>query len=125
MTQILPMAVAVGAGGALGALARYGVSLAVSSLTHWPAWPATLITNVVGCFAIGLTYSWLEGRDHAEWVQLLLITGLLGAFTTFSTFSLDAMHLIHDRQWGQMAIYIVASVVIGLLAVKAGMWVAG
>ncbi len=125
MAHGIATVIAIGAGGAVGALARWSTGLLVSHLTRWPEWAGTLTANVIGCFSIGMAWSWLEARDHEEWVRGLLITGLLGAFTTFSTFSLDAMHLVHDRHWGELVVYVGGSVVVGLIAVKLGMWVVG
>ena len=62
---------------------RYGVRKAVGGAG------ATLLANVLGCFMMGLLAGWLVGRSHAENWQLLLGFGLLGGFTTFSTFALD------------------------------------
>jgi len=118
----LPTLIAVAAGGAVGAVLRFGVAVVVRAGTPWPDYIATLISNLIGCFAIGLAFVYLEGADRPTWLRALLVTGLLGAFTTFSTFSLEAMHLIHARRLTELAAYISVSVVIGLATVKAGMW---
>ena len=88
---------AVALGGALGAVGRYAVGLAVAAfapeafLGGFPV--ATLIANVFGCFVIGVLSALFEGpfagRDH---VRLFAVTGVLGGFTTFSTFSLETVH---------------------------------
>ena len=116
--------VAVGAGGAVGAVARYGVAELIRVATSWPWYVATMLANVVGCFGIGIAFVRLEEGARPDWVKALLVTGLLGAFTTFSTFSLDAMHLIDDRRYAELAIYLTASVAAGLAAVKLGMTLA-
>ena len=116
---------AVAAGGSLGALARFLIAELVRVATHWPPYVSTFLANLLGCFAIGVVFQILEHGDHPAWVRAILVTGILGAFTTFSTFSLDAMHLIEDRRFGELAVYLVASVLSGLLAVKAGMFVVG
>lgn len=110
---------AVGIGGIVGALARYGLSLAFN-----PADPSafpwgTLMCNLAGCFALG----WLSefaGRRLPEWMKLALSSGVIGGFTTFSTFSIELVHLIqHDRLGGALA-YGLASAIGGLLLIRAG-----
>ena len=117
--------VGVAGGGAVGAMARHLIAEGVERFSAWPAYSATLIANLIGCFGIGLVFSMLDGGDQPSWMRALIVTGLLGAFTTFSTFSLDAMQLIHDQKFDRLVIYIVASVVIGVAAVKAGMMTYG
>jgi fluoride exporter len=81
----------VAAGGALGSMARYGVS------RLWPATPGgfpvpTLTVNLIGSFAIGLLYIWLSARAGlgADGVRLFWMTGVLGGFTTYSAFALES-----------------------------------
>lgn len=107
----------VALGGALGAVARLGVYAGAARL-FGPGYPAgTLAVNVAGSFLMGLLVSWL-GRDH-PWAPLLL-TGVLGGFTTFSAFSLDAVTL---WQRGQGAVlYVAASIGLSIAALLAGLW---
>lgn len=112
--------VAVACGGAVGAVLRLLVGRSVETVLGAPAWAGTLVANLVGCLAIGLLWSWIESRGHAPWVRGLLVTGLLGAFTTFSTFGLDVLHLLHDRRPLAAGGLVVASVALGTLAVAAG-----
>lgn len=108
----------VALGGALGATARHGVNLGAARLLG-PAFPwATLAVNVAGSFLIGLLVAAL-GRDSA-WA-LFLLTGVLGGFTTFSAFSLDAVALWQKGQGGLAALYVGASVILSLAAVVAGL----
>lgn len=90
--------IAVAAGGAIGAMARHGVS---RLSLHWlgPNFPwGTLTANVAGSFAMGLIIVWLSTREPASpALRAFLTVGLLGAFTTFSTFSLDVVALYRDR----------------------------
>ncbi|MEH6566298.1 MAG: fluoride efflux transporter CrcB [Halopseudomonas sp.] len=114
--------VAVAIGGALGALARHGV--AQWSMQYWPkAFPLpTLIVNLLGCLLIGILYGiWLQRPELSPLLRQTLMVGFLGAFTTFSTFSLDSLRLLENGE-GLLAItYILLSVCIGLLATWAGL----
>ncbi|MDO5620721.1 MAG: CrcB family protein [Paracoccus sp. (in: a-proteobacteria)] len=99
-------------GGAMGASMRYGVGLL---LRGGPL--ATLTVNVAGCFVMGLLVVALGPRGP---YTPLLLTGLLGGFTTFSAFSLDALTLWEAGQTGTAAIYVMVSVMASLAAVFAG-----
>ena len=114
--------IAVGAGGALGAMARHGVSrLAL----HWfgPQFPwGTLAANVAGSFAMGALVVWLARAEAvAPALRAFLTVGLLGAFTTFSTFALDAVALYKDRTLIIAAAYVAASVALSIGGLVAGM----
>jgi CrcB protein len=115
--------VVVAVGGALGALARYGVQL---GLPHSPgAWPwATVAVNLTGCLLIGLLLAVLLARapDH-PWLRPFLATGVLGGYTTFSTFSVDAVQLVEAGRWPLAVAYLLVSVVGGLAAVVLGLGV--
>ena len=115
--------VVVAVGGALGALARYGVQL---GLPHSPgAWPwATVAVNLTGCLLIGLLIAVLLARapDH-PWLRPFLATGVLGGYTTFSTFSVDAVQLVEAGRWPLAVAYLLVSVVGGLAAVVLGLGV--
>lgn len=117
----------VGIGGFLGANARYVLGAWIGSAvdTRFPL--ATLIVNVSGCFALGLLATLLLHRmsDQAHSLQLLLAIGFLGAYTTFSTFELENHLLLVDGRWVLMAVNVALSVLVGLAAVRAGIWVAG
>jgi CrcB protein len=102
-------------GGGTGALLRYGIGKAVGG----PG--ATLLVNVLGCFLMGLLAGWLIARSHAESWRLLLSVGLLGGFTTFSAFALDAVTLWRDQPL-TAAGYAALSVLASLVALVAGLW---
>lgn len=105
----------VALGGAIGASARYLVGLAV-------AFPlGTLTVNVIGSFLIGLVWVWLAGREA---LLPFIMMGMLGGFTTFSSFSLDTMRLIEMGRIGSAALYVSASVVLSLGACFLALWVA-
>ncbi|WP_417753522.1 fluoride efflux transporter CrcB [Slackia sp.] len=116
---------AVALGGALGAVGRYAVGLAVAALAPeaflggFPV--ATLIANVLGCFVIGVLSALFEGpfagRDH---VRLFAVTGVLGGFTTFSTFSLETVQLLESGAWGMAGSNAAVSLGACLAGVMAG-----
>lgn len=108
----------VALGGAMGATARYGVYRAIAH--HGPGFPiATGVVNVTGSLAMGLLATLLAHRIGNAYAPMLL-TGVLGGFTTFSAFSLDALTLWESGQGMGAAIYIIATVVLSLAAVLAG-----
>ena len=109
MTLALPL---VALGGALGAVLRYFV------LLLWPAPWGVLAVNVAGSFVIGLLAERLPPP-----LALFLITGVLGGFTTFSAFSLDALRLIEGGRPGTAALYVGGSVALSLLACGLGLWI--
>lgn len=113
------------AGGGLGAVARHGVNLAaVRGLGIGFPW-GTLIVNVVGSVAMGLIAGWLAFRTEAGWSQhtrLLLTTGFLGGFTTFSAFSLDVALLWERGAMTQAGAYVLASVLLSVGGLFAGLW---
>ena len=109
-------------GGAFGALARYWLYILVHGAepVRFP-W-ATLAVNFLGSFAIGIAYVLIveRGAVHPDWRSVAMI-GFLGAFTTFSTFSLEALVLAEAGQMASAAGYVVLSVAACLLAVWSGM----
>lgn len=114
--------VLIALGGACGALLRYGTAnLMVAALGRGFPY-STLIINILGSFLIGLFAVWFLQR---EWLSLPyargLIVGLLGAFTTFSTFSLDTLILLEQGAWLKAGIYILGSVALCLLATWLGL----
>jgi CrcB protein len=118
--RLRPYAAAAG-GGVLGALARWGVSQALPSPADgWP-W-ATLLVNLTGCALIGVLLAVLTTRFPTHpWLRPFLATGVLGGYTTFSTFTVDAVRLVDAGAGGTAAGYVAASVLGGLLAVVAGL----
>ena len=116
----------VALGGAIGACMRYGVSLMMVSWFGKSFPLATLTVNVVGSFVMGLLFSLLEHGIVADlpWRSLFGI-GLLGAFTTFSTFSLDTLLLMQQGDWQKAGLNIVLNLVVCLFAAWCGMQVVG
>ena len=109
----------VALGGAAGATARYSVYRAIA--WHGPGFPvATGVVNVVGSFAMGILTIALAQRFGNHYAPLLL-TGFLGGFTTFSSFSLEAVNLMQEGQTGTAILYMGLSVGAGLGALYLGL----
>ena len=101
----------VAVGGAIGSVLRYLMVAAVSAPL------ATLVVNVAGSLAMGVLFVTLASRTT---YSPLLMTGVLGGFTTFSAFSLDALKLWENGQTPQAVLYVLASVILSLIAVALG-----
>ncbi|ASR42280.1 protein CrcB [Xanthomonas citri pv. mangiferaeindicae] len=108
-------------GGGLGAALRHGVNmLALRAGTTFPY--GTLCINVVGSLLMGVVVAWFAARSGlSPSLRLFLMTGVLGGFTTFSAFSLEAALLYERGQPGLAAIYVLASVVLSIGGLFAGM----
>lgn len=113
---------AVAAGGAIGAMARHGVSRAALHLLG-PNFPwGTLAANIGGSFAMGLLIVWLSRHEpQSAALRAFLTVGVLGAFTTFSTFSLDIVTLYRDRTLVIAGAYLLASVILSVSGLAAGL----
>lgn len=110
-------------GGGIGAALRHGVNVASLRL-FGPAYPwGTMIINVAGSLAMGLVAAWfaLRGDASGPW-RLLIATGILGGFTTFSAFSLDAGLLIERQQLAGAALYVGLSVLGAIGGLFLGLW---
>lgn len=108
-------------GGGLGSLMRYGVSLALGEMS-FPL--ATFAANIIGCFLIGAFGSASVRFAWGETTRLLLMAGLCGGFTTFSTFSRESLALAQAGRWCAFVAYAVGSVSLGIAAVALGYWTA-
>ena len=115
----------VALGGAIGAIARHGVVLALAGLTRAGLPWGVLAANVGGCFVAGLLFVLLSERTGVDplW-RLLLAVGFLGAFTTFSAFSVDTLVLMQGGQLARAALNVLANVGLCLLACGLGMGLA-
>ena len=112
-------ALAVGAGAAAGGVARWLLSAWLNPA--WSGFPlGTLLANALGGLLIGVAMAWFA-RSPDEMLRLLLVTGFLGGFTTFSAFSMESLHLLQKDQWGLMAVHALAHV-LGALASCALGW---
>lgn len=117
-------------GGGVGASMRYGAGVLVARLTpegadtpHWLAmYPvATMLVNLLGCGLIGLAWGMLgDPKEGNETIRLALIVGVLGGFTTFSSFGWEMLELMQEGRAATAIVYAVLSVGIGLLCAYAG-----
>ena len=111
----------VGCGGFVGAVARWSLSGTIQRLSGGDFPLGTYVANMVGCLFIGLVFALVEARpDWSPHVRLFLMVGLLGAFTTFSTFSHETLDLLTGGSWALALLNILGSVTVGLLAVVLG-----
>lgn len=112
----------VALGGAVGSVLRYSAGFGVATIWPQQLYIATVLVNIAGCFLIGCVFSWFVQRpDISEMAPLLLMTGVLGGFTTFSTFSLDVLRIFNDGQPMQALLYMGVTLLGGLLATWLGM----
>jgi CrcB protein len=115
---LLPIAI----GGALGAIARYFASLWIHGIAGTGFPYGTLLVNVAGSFAIGILYVVIiESSTGLAHYRAPLMIGLLGAFTTYSTFSLETMHLVENGELTKAGLNIVLNVILCLAACWLGL----
>lgn len=113
--------VLIAVGGAVGAVARYGVAKAAQPLASGNFPVGILIVNLTGAFLLGFVFTYLLERSSiSNELRTAVTVGVLGAYTTFSTFSLDTLHLIQANDWTLAVLNVVVSVAGALLAVWAG-----
>jgi len=115
--------IAVAVGGALGAMARYAVSTWIFQVSSHKFPYATLCVNVLGSFVMGILFVVIIERSALPVeMRSLWMIGFLGAFTTFSTFSLDALGLWQNGHLFMALLYVLATVVLCLLAISSSIW---
>jgi len=112
----------VGLGGFTGSVFRYLISGWIQKLSDSPFFPyGTLGVNVLGCLLIGLLGGWADNAElFSPSGRLLLIVGLLGGFTTFSTFSYETMALLRDKELWAASAYVGLHLILGFTAVALG-----
>ena len=111
-----------GVGGFIGAVLRYLISGYVQNLTHSVAFPhGTLVVNVSGCFLIGILSHLFESyAGFTSEIRFLLMVGLLGSFTTYSTFGNETINLLQDQRFFLALMNIGTHIILGLSAVLIG-----
>ena len=125
MVRAMNLIFAIGAGGAIGAVLRHLVG-------HWArgalgmGFPyGTLTVNIIGSFVMGILIASFALRGElSETMRAFLTVGLLGGFTTFSAFSMEAVLLFERGEGGAAALYVLSSIGLAILGLVAGMWVA-
>jgi CrcB protein len=125
MANLMPYLL-VGVGGFLGANARYVVARGLGAAVDTPFPLGTFVVNISGSFLLGILGALVAQKvtPHSETMRLALGVGFLGGFTTFSTFEFETHALFADGSWLTATANIVASVLVGLFAVRAGIVVA-
>jgi CrcB protein len=113
----------VAIGGALGSVARYGAGVAVGKV--WPlSFPlGTMLINIIGSLAMGFLVGYLA-RATPTWqadARLFIAIGVLGGFTTFSSFSLDTISMVERGEIGLALLYVLVSVIVGIGALYGGL----
>lgn len=112
----------VGIAGAVGSLLRHSIGVWVHSYGFLSFPLGTLFTNLIGCFALGWFTQWMSDRGNVSPVIRVGIgTGLIGSFTTFSTFSVETVQLLRQGAWLSGAGYVLLSLWGGLLLAWLGM----
>jgi len=114
----------VALGGAIGASLRYLIGLWLVRLFGHTGFPFAIITvNVAGSFLMGV-FVVLAAQRGLTHLSPLIVTGMLGGFTTFSAFSLEAVTLYERGDLGLAALYVLASVILSILGLMVGLWLA-
>lgn len=108
-------------GGALGAVARYGISGWVQGWMNTAFPLGTLVVNVTGSFLLGLSLYLLESTAPTTEMRSFVTIGFLGAFTTFSTFSYEAVVLLQGGEWARGGLYVGGSLALGLVGILMGL----
>jgi CrcB protein len=120
MTSFLTVAL----GGALGASARHGLSLAMLRFFGAEFPLGTLFANIIGGLLMGVLMGWLvrETPESANSIRLFAGVGILGGFTTFSAFSLESIRMLEAKTYGIFFTYVGASVILSIAAVALGLY---
>ncbi len=108
-------------GGGIGSMLRYAVQMLVHERVVVGNFPwSTFMVNIVGSFLIGLFYAMSARLELSDEMRLFLTAGLCGGFTTFSTFSNDTLLMLRQGEWMIGMVYILSSVVLGIIACLCG-----
>ena len=118
----MPVYLAVAVGGAVGALARYGLDRLIERRSEAVFPWSTFTINVTGCLVIGAVIAALVDRHRTPlWLRLGLTVGVVGGYTTFSTFAQETLDLIEENHLAVAAAYSLGSIAVGVAAVYLGM----
>ena len=116
----MEVALVIGFGGAVGAILRWWVGVFMNHLLA-PVFVGTLVVNLVGSFMIGLLLIWFQGRlPISDVLRTGILVGLLGGFTTYSAFSMEAVNMMMAGLYGRASAYVVVTVVVCLTGTWAG-----
>jgi fluoride exporter len=111
----------VGIGGFFGSIARYATARSIDVKLNALFPYGTLTVNIIGSFILGIVIAWASRKGAgSENMRLLLATGFCGGFTTFSAFAFENLTLIEQKMIGSALLYISVSLILGVLAVYAG-----
>ena len=109
-------------GGGIGSGLRYMLSKSFSHILIFNIPIIILIINIIGSFIMGLVFQYANQNDLSENLKLFLTAGILGSFTTFSTFSLEAYNLFIDNKITEAIIYILLSLILSIVALYLGIY---
>ncbi|MGF9698396.1 MULTISPECIES: fluoride efflux transporter CrcB [Paenibacillus] len=116
------MIIWVGLAGMLGAILRYSLGRWISenlgTAFPWGTW----IINISGSLLLGLLYGWHQSEMISDGIWVVWGTGFCGAFTTFSTFGYETVNLVTKKRYSSAVLYVISSVLLGVAASYAGMW---
>ena len=120
ISDIIRNTIFIGCGSFIGGAARYIISAAMKAMSKGFPW-GTLIVNLVGCLVIGLLWGFFSktSSESSSWA-LFMIVGICGGFTTFSTFSKEALMMLQAGNFISLLAYVVISVIAGIALVAAG-----
>ena len=119
----MPIILGVALGGAIGASGRYAIDRYIEARSDAIFPWATFTVNMTGCLFIGLVAAALVDRYHLPaWLRIGLVVGVVGGYTTFSTFAQESLDLVDARRFAIALTYTLVSVVAGMAAVYLGSW---
>lgn len=111
---------AVGLGGAIGAILRYILTILMQRFSLLSVSLSIILVNLIGCFGLGLFYSYTQNANVDEKLSLFISVGIFGALTTFSTFSKEVFELVENNKLLPALLYIIISVIFGIVMFYVG-----